>query len=109
MRTAMFENLELELEMAANLLSGGPGAEAESQPSIRWRYWDVWFGTGGGWARQYSLGPLQDTRANALRIRDELERQWRPSAQSQGATLLVRCFSWSPVSNQWLICQNYTG
>jgi hypothetical protein len=109
MSANMLENIERELEMAAERLETNPGGEAESAGLKLWRYWDVLLSAGAGWETLYTLGPLQDSRDNAIRIRDELKRQWQPAAQSRGGTLLVRCLSFSPTSNQWLDCQNFSG
>jgi hypothetical protein len=107
MNTATWESVERELEMAAECLSVNPAAEAESAGSLP-RLWDVWTFEQAAWRLRYR-NQVSDTRDNALAIRDVLKRQWGPWAQSQGIPLLVRCFTLSPTTKQWVECQNFSG
>ena len=107
MQAAMLENIERELEMAAQLLEINPGAEAESGSKLM-RYLDVLTFEQGAWQKRWSY-QRPETRADAIRLRDELKRQWQPWAQSQNIPLAVRCFTLSPTTNQWVDCQSFSG
>ena len=108
MRTAMFENLELELEMAADRLSLGSRAEAESATSTRC-YWDVWTWTAGGWVYLGREGPHQMTKDQAVGHVFTLRLKYQAHARSLGGdTAHVQCFAFKPQSNTWVPCQNLT-
>jgi hypothetical protein len=110
MSTAIYENIERELEMAAEALEADPNGEAEAPSKKLWRYWDALISVGGApWQTMEKIGPLEDTRENAIRIRGTLWAKWYPAAQERRGTLLVRCLTWSPVSKAWMDCQTFSG
>ena len=99
--------LEHELEMAAENLSGGAG-EMESGAADTYRYVDALTFEGGAWKTLEAFNPFKDTRENALRMQGTLRVKWDPYAKSRGVPFTVRCLSFSPVQNRWLTCQEYS-
>jgi hypothetical protein len=105
MSTTMLENLEYELEVAADRLSMSP--EAESTLST-WCYWDVWTWTAAGWRYLAREGPFQMTKDQAVGHVLTLQLKYRVLAQNAGGgTPVVQCFAYLPVSKRYVPCQNW--
>jgi hypothetical protein len=103
MSTAILENLEHELELAANLLSMSPEAEAANTTRV---YYDTWTWTGSQWVYIGRDGTFPMTKDQAIGNILTLQLKYRDEAQRRGGgPPFVQCFA--AVSGRWIPCQNW--
>jgi len=104
MSTAILENLEQELEIAANALMS-PEAESANVTRV---YFDTWTATASGWQYIGRDGPFDMTKEQAIGTILTLQLKYREEAQRRGgAPPFVQCFAYLPVSKRWVACQNW--